>query len=37
MTATATRMLLAMNVPKDRVDAVLKLLPALATPNKIIE
>lgn len=33
MTATATRVLLAMNVPKDRVDAVLRLLPTLATPT----
>lgn len=33
MTATATRVLLAMNVPKDRVDAVLEILPALATPT----
>lgn len=31
--AAATRVLLAMNVPKDRVDAVLKILPALATPT----
>ena len=31
--AAATRVLLAMNVPKDRVYAVLKILPALATPT----
>ncbi len=31
--AAATRVLLAMNVSKDRVDAVLKILPALATPT----
>ena len=31
--AAATRVLLAMNVPQDRVDAVLKILPALATPT----
>ncbi|MCC7270075.1 MAG: ATP phosphoribosyltransferase [Rhodocyclaceae bacterium] len=31
--AAATRVLLAMNVPKDKVDAVLKILPALATPT----
>ncbi len=31
--AAATRVLLAMNVPKDRVDAMLKILPALATPT----
>jgi ATP phosphoribosyltransferase len=31
--AAATRVLLAMNVPKDRVDAVLQILPALATPT----
>ncbi|HMM55429.1 MAG TPA: ATP phosphoribosyltransferase [Candidatus Desulfobacillus sp.] len=31
--AAATRVLLAMNVPKPRVDAVLRLLPALATPT----
>ena len=31
--AAATRVLLAMNVPKDRVEAVLKILPALATPT----
>ena len=31
--AAATRVLLAMNVPKDRVDAVLEILPALATPT----
>ncbi len=31
--AAATRVLLAMNVPKDRVDAVLRILPALATPT----
>jgi ATP phosphoribosyltransferase len=31
--AAATRVLLSMNVPRARVDAVLKLLPALATPT----
>ena len=31
--AAATRVLLAMNVARDRVDAVLKILPALATPT----
>jgi ATP phosphoribosyltransferase len=31
--AAATRVLLAMNVPKDKVEAVLKILPALATPT----
>lgn len=31
--AAATRVLLSMNVPRDRVDAVLKILPALATPT----
>lgn len=31
--AAATRVLLAMNVPKARVDAVLGILPALATPT----
>jgi len=31
--AAATRVLLAMNVPQDRVDAVLSILPALATPT----
>ena len=31
--AAATRVLLAMNVPKDKVDAVLQILPALATPT----
>jgi len=31
--AAATRVLLAMNVPKEQVDAVLKILPALATPT----
>jgi ATP phosphoribosyltransferase len=31
--AAATRVLLAMNVPKEKVDAVLKILPALATPT----
>ncbi len=31
--AAATRVLLAMNVPKPRVEAVLGLLPALATPT----
>lgn len=31
--AAATRVLLAMNVPKDRVEAVLQILPALATPT----
>ncbi len=31
--AAATRVLLAMNVPKDKVDAVLRILPALATPT----
>jgi ATP phosphoribosyltransferase len=29
----ATRVLLSMNVPRERVDAVLKILPALATPT----
>lgn len=31
--AAATRVLLAMNVPKDQVEAVLQILPALATPT----
>ncbi len=31
--AAATRVLLSMNVPRDKVDAVLRLLPALATPT----
>jgi ATP phosphoribosyltransferase len=31
--AAATRVLLSMNVPRDQVDAVLKILPALATPT----
>ena len=31
--AAATRVLLSMNVPRARVDAVLKLLPALDTPT----
>ena len=31
--AAATRVLLAMNVPRDRVEVVLKILPALATPT----
>ncbi|HEX6942758.1 MAG TPA: hypothetical protein VF128_07505, partial [Gemmatimonadaceae bacterium] len=31
--AAATRVLLSMNVPRDKVDAVLKILPALATPT----
>jgi len=31
--AAATRVLLSMNVPRDRVDTILKLLPALATPT----
>ena len=31
--AAATRVLLSMNVPRDRVDAVLHILPALATPT----
>ncbi len=31
--AAATRVLLSMNVPREKVDAVLKLLPALATPT----
>jgi ATP phosphoribosyltransferase len=31
--AAATRVLLAMNVPRDRVEMVLKILPALATPT----
>lgn len=31
--AAATRVLLSMNVPRDRVDAVLNILPALATPT----
>jgi ATP phosphoribosyltransferase len=31
--AAATRVLLSMNVPRDKVDSVLKLLPALATPT----
>ncbi len=31
--AAATRVLLSMNVPRDSVDAILKILPALATPT----
>jgi ATP phosphoribosyltransferase len=31
--AAATRVLLSMNVPRDNVDAILKILPALATPT----
>jgi ATP phosphoribosyltransferase len=31
--AAATRVLLSMNVPKEKVDIVLKILPALATPT----
>ena len=31
--AAATRVLLSMNVPRDKVEAVLRLLPALATPT----
>jgi ATP phosphoribosyltransferase len=31
--AAATRVLLSMNVPRDQVDGILKLLPALATPT----
>lgn len=31
--AAATRILLSMNVPREKVDAVLKLLPAMATPT----
>lgn len=31
--AAATRVLLSMNVPRDGVDAVLRILPALATPT----
>ncbi len=31
--AAATRVLLSMNVPKEKVDVVLKILPALATPT----
>jgi ATP phosphoribosyltransferase len=31
--AAATRVLLAMNVPRDRVDGLIRLLPALATPT----
>ena len=31
--AAATRILLSMNVPRDSVEAVLKILPALATPT----
>lgn len=31
--AAATRVLLSMNVPRDSIDAVLKILPALATPT----
>ncbi len=31
--AAATRVLLSMNLPREKVDAVLKLLPALATPT----
>lgn len=31
--AAATRVLLSMNVPRERVDALLRILPALATPT----
>ncbi|MCP5419067.1 MAG: ATP phosphoribosyltransferase [Gammaproteobacteria bacterium] len=31
--AAATRVLLAMNVPRDRIEAILHILPALATPT----
>jgi ATP phosphoribosyltransferase len=31
--AAATRVLLSMNVPRERVDAILRILPALATPT----
>ena len=31
--AAATRVLLAMNVPRTKMDAVLRILPALATPT----
>jgi ATP phosphoribosyltransferase len=31
--AAATRVLLSMNVPRERLDAILKILPALATPT----
>ena len=31
--AAATRVLLSMNLPRDKVDAVLRILPALATPT----
>ena len=31
--AAASRVLLSMNLPRDKVDAVLKILPALATPT----
>ena len=31
--AAATRVLLSMNLPREKVDAVLKILPALATPT----
>jgi len=31
--AAATRVLLSMNVPREKVDSVLKILPALATPT----
>jgi len=31
--AAATRVLLSMNLPRERVDAVLEILPALATPT----
>jgi ATP phosphoribosyltransferase len=31
--AAATRVLLSMNVPREKVDAVLRILPALATPT----
>ncbi len=31
--AAATRVLLSMNVPKERVDAILRVLPALGTPT----
>ena len=33
--AAATRVLLSMNLHRDNVDAVLKLLPALATPARL--
>jgi ATP phosphoribosyltransferase len=31
--AAATRVLLSMNLPREKVDAVLQILPALATPT----